>query len=249
MADHHRRAGGSNEGDPVRLLLLDTCGADGSLALAEGTAVQELAQLRGRTSSERLVPELRGALARVGWSLVDLAAISVVRGPGSFTGVRVGLAVAKALAEGTGLPLLALSRLEVLSALRAGANAPERTAMLGAGRGEVFWRARNEAGVWEEGLDGTDVVVERTRSTDGWLLCEEDLAASVNHGRVIAVPSLTAADGLGLALERWAQREFADVALLDALYLRRTEQEMLERQAAHRARRMEATQGTRAATP
>ena len=79
--------------------------------------------------------------AGVGWEDVDRLAIGV--GPGSFTGLRIGIATARALAQGRGLPLVGVSSLE---ALARGAAAPLVLAVLDARRGEAFaaaWQTLN----------------------------------------------------------------------------------------------------------
>ena len=93
----------------MKILLLNTCGAEGSLALADttlGEPVVLLMRMPGRTASERLIVLLREAMGEIGWKPRALAAIAVVTGPGSFTGVRVGLSVAKGLSEASGVPLI-----------------------------------------------------------------------------------------------------------------------------------------------
>ena len=88
----------------------------------------------------RLLPLLEEALAEggVGWDDVERIAIGV--GPGGFTGLRIGIATARALAQGRGLPLAPVSS---LAALAAGAGPGMVAAVLDARRGEVF------AGVWD----------------------------------------------------------------------------------------------------
>jgi tRNA threonylcarbamoyl adenosine modification protein YeaZ len=63
-----------------------------------------------RTYSARLIPEIAAMLESRHATLRDIEAIVVVNGPGSFTGIRVGLSTAKGLAEGAGIPLIAVSR-------------------------------------------------------------------------------------------------------------------------------------------
>ncbi len=84
----------------MRLLLIHTAGNEGSVALAEAGKVVAAEVLPGRSSSERLVPAVRRLMELQGWSLRDLKAVVVVHGPGSFTGVRVGLSAAKGLERG-----------------------------------------------------------------------------------------------------------------------------------------------------
>ena len=71
--------------------------------------------------------------AEVGWA--DLDAIAVGVGPGTFTGLRIGIATARALAAASGLPLRPVSS---LAALAAGIEAPLRLPLIDARRGEVF---------------------------------------------------------------------------------------------------------------
>src|ERR1700710_519296 len=103
----------------MRVLLIHTAGSEGSVALADtglAEAVVESGGLPGRSSSERLVPAVRRLMEGSGFRLQELAAVVVVHGPGSFTGVRVGLSAAKGLSEAGGVPLIAVSRLALLAA-------------------------------------------------------------------------------------------------------------------------------------
>ena len=138
------------------LLAADTSGKDGSIALArvlEGLGIDghsaskvetlEVVPLEGGTFSAQLVPQISTLLAKHGLSQLDIGAFAVASGPGSFTGLRVGLAAIKALAEVLGKPIATISRLEALA--RAGENRGKVIAALDAGRGEVY------AGFYEVG--------------------------------------------------------------------------------------------------
>ena len=92
----------------------------------------------------RLLGAAEAALERAGLGWEDVERIAVGVGPGSFTGLRIGIATARALAQGRGLPLVGVSSLEAL-ALGAGDAAPLVLAVLDARRGEAFaaaWRGR-----------------------------------------------------------------------------------------------------------
>jgi tRNA threonylcarbamoyladenosine biosynthesis protein TsaB len=122
------------------LLSVDTSGRHGSIALANATAdslaVLEVVLLAGGSYSARLIPELSALLARHGLGKQELDAFVVVAGPGSFTGLRVGLAAVKALAEVLHRPIAAVSMLEAIAAQ---ASSNGRTiAALDAGRKEVY---------------------------------------------------------------------------------------------------------------
>jgi tRNA threonylcarbamoyladenosine biosynthesis protein TsaB len=123
------------------LLATDTSGQHGTIALARcgpGAAcdVVETAPLEGGTFSAQLVPQIAALLAKHGFSKVDIGGFAVVPGPGSFTGVRVGLAAIKALAEVLGKPIAAVSLLEAVAI--SGGSPGRVTAVLDAGRGEVY---------------------------------------------------------------------------------------------------------------
>jgi tRNA threonylcarbamoyladenosine biosynthesis protein TsaB len=108
-------------------------------------------ELEGRSYSATLVTAVGALLARSGVALADLAAIIAVNGPGSFTGVRVGLSAVKGLAEAAQIPVVAVSRLEVLAR-----NAGTYSAALDAHRGEVFLRVGGPGLNATELLAGTD---------------------------------------------------------------------------------------------
>jgi tRNA threonylcarbamoyladenosine biosynthesis protein TsaB len=201
----------------MRMLLIDTCGGEGSVALAEDGVVVASERLPGRSASERLVSVVRAAMAAQGWQLADLAAIAVVHGPGSFTGVRVGLSAAKGLSEAVRVPLVAVSRLAVLAA-------GEGSAVLDAGRGEFYFgeyiagRCVREALLTREELLAAGVPV---------VVCEAKIAealAGLVVVRMVAEP--VAGDALEIAAARVAAGEFDDAATLDANYLRRTDAQL-----------------------
>ena len=223
--------------DSALLLAIDTCGPSGSVALGRWSAgaVEILGQteLAGRTYSATLVAAIAGLLNQNQKKLSQLDAIVAVNGPGSFTGVRVGLSAAKGLAQGASLPVLAVSRLEVLCWK---AQAP--SAALDAHRGEVFLRIANFPGVAPEGrellagardLAGIDLACIDTPPVR-IAVCDEPAAALLRSAwpavELIAVPAPAAADALQLCAPRAAAGQFADLALLDGHYLRRSDAEI-----------------------
>ena len=99
------------------LLAIDTSGKQGSIAIArcgpnDGCEVIEVADLSGGTFSAELVPRIAALLAKHNFTKADIGGLAVVSGPGSFTGLRIGLAVVKALADVLAKPIAAVSRLE-----------------------------------------------------------------------------------------------------------------------------------------
>lgn len=122
------------------LLSVDTSGKHGSLALARCEAdtfdVIEVVPLVGGTFSALLVPQISALLSKYGFSKLDIGGFVVATGPGSFTGLRVGLAAIKALAEVLRQPIAGVSLLEVVAA--ASSVTGRVLALTDAGRGEVF---------------------------------------------------------------------------------------------------------------
>ena len=106
-----------------------------------------------RSASAVLLSELRRMLTSSGMTLRDLSGIGVVSGPGSFTGVRTGLAMAKGLCEVVGLPLASVSRLEVLAEA---AELHEGFAVLDAGRGSLYVREQRRTEPAHEYLASVD---------------------------------------------------------------------------------------------
>jgi tRNA threonylcarbamoyladenosine biosynthesis protein TsaB len=133
-------------------LVVDTSEKKGFVALVRaeenGTEVIEEVSLAGGTFSAQLVPQIAGLLANHGFNKTDIGAFIVVAGPGSFTGLRVGLAAIKALAEILRKPIVPVSLLEVVAL--AGHAEGKVLAMLDARRGEVY------AGEYEVKSDGVD---------------------------------------------------------------------------------------------
>lgn len=202
----------------MRFLLMHTAGAEGSVALAAEAGVVASEVLPGRSSSEHLVSAVRRLMEAAGWALGDLTAVVVVHGPGSFTGVRVGLSAAKGLCEAGGVALIAVSRLALLAS-------ETGYAALDAGRGEFYfgeyagWRKVREALLsvddLRDAVGGNEVTV-----------CEPKVADALSGLRVRLDAEPLAEAALAVALERARAGEFDDVAMTDANYLRRTDLEI-----------------------
>jgi tRNA threonylcarbamoyladenosine biosynthesis protein TsaB len=220
----------------MRLLLINTAGGEGSVALADtevAPAIVAEEVLPGRTSSERLVPAVRRLMEAHGWKLSELAAVVVVHGPGSFTGVRVGLSAVKGLSEAGGVGLIAVSRLALLAAGVDGAGGPVHT-VLDAGRGEFYYGEYVERRRLREVLMGADELLAAVAG-GVVVVCEMKVAEALAALRPRMVDEPSAGDALPFALERIAGGEFDDVATIDANYLRRTDAEIFAKPSAPRA--------------
>lgn len=176
------------------LLVSDTSGKNGSVALVRAGSSSgdveliESVPLAGGTFSAQLVPQIAGLLEKHGLSKRDIDAFVVVSGPGSFTGLRVGLAAIKALAEILGKPIVPVSLLEVIAGESAGRG--KVMAAINAGRGEIY------AGEYEVG--------ESARCVREQLLSKDEFV-SLAAGIAVVTPD-AALEQLASAASRLVQR-------------------------------------------
>jgi tRNA threonylcarbamoyladenosine biosynthesis protein TsaB len=216
----------------MRILLINTAGAEGSAALADTEAAQPILakeMMPGRTSSERLVPTIRRLLEAQLWRLGDLAAIGVVHGPGSFTGVRVGISAAKGLSDASGVKLVAVSRLALLASSVDG----QRDAVypvLDAGRGEFYFGEYVGQRCVREGLISRENLMSAAAS-EVVVVCEAKVAEALAALTPKMVIEPKAADVLSLVIKRIKVGQFDDASALDANYLRRTDSEIFAKPA------------------
>jgi tRNA threonylcarbamoyl adenosine modification protein YeaZ len=133
------------------LLALDTAGPDCAAALArplsgECEIVAERSETLGRGHAERLIPMLDELLTEASSSFADIRRIAVTTGPGSFTGIRVGIAAARGLALALAIPAVGVGSLEALAFDAAKERrAGTAVAALDAKRGEVYVLAQDIA--------------------------------------------------------------------------------------------------------
>jgi tRNA threonylcarbamoyladenosine biosynthesis protein TsaB len=218
------------------LLALNTCGNTASIALGEVTSeklkILATATLAVRTYSARLIPEIAALLEGQSATMADVEAIVVVNGPGSFTGIRVGLSTAKGLAEAAGTPLIAVSRLALLANV---SGLPHVLPAVDAGRGEFYvGEYRNGEKISEALLTGEETVAAARRPNAGVLVCDESTSgegATACSALAICGPLYVqpadAADAMRFALPRFLARQFENAATLEANYLRRSDAEVV----------------------
>jgi tRNA threonylcarbamoyladenosine biosynthesis protein TsaB len=213
------------------LVAIDTATSYASLALHDGFRVRvEHTWESPRRHTVELLPRLVAALEQLGLNADHLSAVAVTRGPGSFTGLRVGLAVAKGLALARALPLVGVPTLDVVASAQ-GRDRRPLCAILQAGRGRICvatyrWRS----GEWRlrEGPDLTTWprLVEETDSPT--LFCGEvnmagaDALATIGNLAVLlpAAARLRRASFLAeIAWRRLNQGKTDDPAKLAPIYL------------------------------
>ena len=159
--------------------------------------------LEGKTYSATLVAAVQELLRKEGIALAEVGCIVVVTGPGSFTGVRVGLSAVKGFALGAGIPVIAVSRLEVLAHKSGCASAA-----LDAHRNEVYLRVVQPGSGAMELLAGRTQLDQfaRLSTPECIAVCDESAATLLalvwRQARFLAVTAPTAADAIGLATLR-----------------------------------------------
>ncbi|AFP84783.1 tRNA (adenosine(37)-N6)-threonylcarbamoyltransferase complex dimerization subunit type 1 TsaB [secondary endosymbiont of Ctenarytaina eucalypti] len=135
----------------TRILAIDTATEACSAALMLDDAVfLERFAVTPRTHTQSILPMIDSLLAEAGITLDSLNALAFSRGPGSFTGMRIGIGIAQGLAMGVDLPIISVSTLAALAegALRQTGASKVLTA-IDARMGEVYWAAYQlKEGVW-----------------------------------------------------------------------------------------------------
>ena len=135
----------------TRILAIDTATEACSVALYNQGETLAHFELCAREHTQRILPMVQQILAEAGLSLTQLDALAFGRGPGSFTGVRIGIGMAQGLSLGAQLPLLPVSTLQTMAqgAYRL-TGADNVLAAIDARMGEVYWGefSRNAQGVW-----------------------------------------------------------------------------------------------------
>lgn len=225
----------------MRVLAVETSTMLGGVAVVDdeqGLLVESRLIVKAAHSA-RLMPELDHALRAAGLGLSDMGALAVSAGPGSFTGLRIGLGTVKGLAFATGLPVVAVPTLEAFAWCFPHVSHPV-CPMLDARKKEVY------AGVfvWEGGelnrlvpetsLEAAALarsLMDRDRvlfAGEGALIYREQIRAELGEKALFApphlmapLPSALAFVGLGMAL----RGEFSEPRALKPLYIRKSEAE------------------------
>lgn len=213
------------------LLAIDTATEQAGLALFDGARTAELSWPAGRTQTTSLLPAIHHLLGLNGVAADDLAALAVATGPGTFNGLRVGLAVAKGLVLALGLPLLGVPTLAA-AALPFAGDRPV-VAVVAAGRGRLVWAEyRGTAADWRLAApprNGTIVeltahLADSAALVTGELAPEQEILVAALAGPSLVPPALRArrpAAIAELAWRRWLAGERDDPAALEPTYLGR----------------------------
>lgn len=134
------------------ILALDTATEACSVALQHNGNITSLDELSPRTHTQRILPMIDELLVRAGISLNQVDALVFGRGPGSFTGVRVGVGIAQGLAMGANLPVIPVSNLLAMAqAANEKTGATNVVALIDARMNEVYFAQYEKVGQsWHE---------------------------------------------------------------------------------------------------
>ncbi len=130
------------------ILAIDTCAGKCSVALAEAAPYRLIGQSQSQqeqTQASMLIPMIQALLTKHHITFADIKKIYVTTGPGSFTGLRIGLATAKALAFSANIPVVGVSTLTTIAFCLTKKTATNCLAVMGAGKGEVSVQRYNAA--------------------------------------------------------------------------------------------------------
>lgn len=233
------------------ILAIDTSGQSGGITLAEAGAgsfrVIESAPIAGGTFSAQLIPTLAALLKKHGYGVKDFGGFAAASGPGSFTGLRVGLSAIKGLAETLYKPIATVSVLEALASLAA--RDGKIAAAMDAGRKEVFlgvYRRNAEASAEKSGPQPgahLDVLIKQHEQ----LLTQQDFLATLaterpaviitsdpnlaelassSHSAVLVVTRPGSEVMARIGAGKLLAGETVSVEALDANYLRRSDAEI-----------------------
>mgnify|MGYP000946092435 FL=1 len=225
----------------VTLLALDTATEACSVALLRGGEKTHLAQFAQREHTKHILPMVDEILAQAGITLHQVDALVFGRGPGSFTGVRIGAGIAQGLAFGAELPVIPVSNLAAMAqAAYAQYQAENVLTAIDARMNEVYfaqWQAQKVRSDFGEFLDWQPIIAEQVCSPSnvieqvaqqhhknavlagtGWAAYPELNEANLGKATEITLPS--ALYMLDLALPKWFAGETISPLEIEPIYLR-----------------------------
>ena len=221
----------------MRILAIDTATEACSVALLDNGTTHACFELCPREHTQRILPMVRDTLNQAGVLLSDINALAFGRGPGSFTGVRIGIGIAQGLALGAELPMIGVSTLATMAegAWR-NTGATRVLAAIDARMGEVYWAeyTRDEQGVWHgeesEAVLTPEAAGERMKQLSGewatvgtgwpaWPEMAKESGLTLVDGKVL-LPA--AEDMLPIARQLLAAGNTVAVEKAEPVYLRNT---------------------------
>ncbi|OTA19993.1 tRNA threonylcarbamoyladenosine biosynthesis protein TsaB [Xenorhabdus beddingii] len=218
----------------TRILAIDTATEACSVALWNEGVVEAQFEISPREHTQRILPMVQNVLSKGNVSLQQLNVLAFGRGPGSFTGVRIGVGIAQGLALGAELPMLGISSLKTMAqgAFRL-KGATNVLVAIDARMGEIYWGqySRNLQGEWQG--DETEAVLKPEQAQEmmsslsgewaiagtGW----EAYPQLLDSHLTLVTSDITlphAEDMLPLAIQMWEAGEATLVEHAEPVYLR-----------------------------
>jgi tRNA threonylcarbamoyladenosine biosynthesis protein TsaB len=209
-------------------LAVDTTGDYGSIALADESGVREEVLLHEpRGFSHILFAEIEALLRRQGVTLPEIDLFAGASGPGSFTGVRIGLAAMKGLAEVLGRKVVAVSNLEAVATF---GTAKRRAAVIDARRGEVYAALYDASGrqlLRESVLPFEKFLASLPGTSFEWVSPDlSSFAPLIAGAPSVEAPRALAGAIAQIAIQRNAAGLSSDPAAIEANYVRRSDAEL-----------------------
>jgi len=213
------------------ILAIDTSSRQAGIALYDGVQVlAEISWISQDYHTVELAPFVEKAFQTTGLTLADLRAVAVATGPGSFTGLRIGIALAKGIALGGFLPLVGVPTLDFLAAAQPVVEM-QLAAVLRAGRGRLAvdfyqavegqWQSQNRLGLMDIAtlsakiIHPTLVCGELTAEERRFLARKRVNVHLVSPAQGLRRPSFLAE----VAWHRWQAGQVADAVALAPIYL------------------------------
>lgn len=224
----------------IKILAVDSSSITGSVALCQGESLVAESLLNVRsTHSEKLLKQIDLLLREAGWKLEDLDLLTVVTGPGSFTGLRIGIATIKGLAQVLNKPVVPVSSLQTI-AMNLPLSPVPICAFLDARKKEVYcqlfeWHSvRGPVAIGEPSVLSPERLLREMPGEvalvgDGVLLYRhliDDILADRARIPVATAHQLRAAHVAWLALRAWLTGSGQDAAELLPTYIRPSDAEL-----------------------
>jgi tRNA threonylcarbamoyladenosine biosynthesis protein TsaB len=224
----------------MKILAIDTSTRVGSIAVVEGPLLKAQHILNiSATHNQRLLPGIERILTDAGWSLGDLDGFAVSLGPGSFTGLRIGLSIVKGLAWVTNKPLAGVPTLDALAANVS--FVPYKICpILDARKGEIYTAIyrQGDKGIPQRltsymAIKPEELIALISKTTvlvgDGLLAYGDYLKLELGNRLVLAPPHLSfihASSVAWLGWHRLQSGEYEDVSSCTPMYVRPSEAEL-----------------------
>jgi tRNA threonylcarbamoyladenosine biosynthesis protein TsaB len=203
------------------ILAIDTSTEHAGLALGTEDGIFTRSWAAGRTQTTSVLPVIDELLHEAGLAPSDISAVAVATGPGTFTGLRVGMSIAKGIVLARGIPIVGIPTLEITAAQVP--DVDDLIAVLPAGRGRVVWQRFGRDGEEAPHNSTLDELIQHLGSFPDVLIAGE--LAEAHQERIAQVHGAVRWEHrdpavlLRLASERLARGDADDPVTLEPMYL------------------------------